>query len=346
MSQTPNNYPQTTANPVEEVAPEVIQCFVDWLNTEGPSDLKAYRILSALGQESLTKKAFSQEKRRFTAKDIAVATGVSQEKDATRWLNWTLTVENYWNPRERGVIDFAMNRGLKFYPTIRRNSTPGGPGNETTYEIVAEPIPENGVKSKTENFEKTKVDWEPIRYSRSDPSEVKLSWWGSMIFRNGEFHLNRWKFWLMFCWLFSVVTVAVLFVYLSFLSFITPKPITTQVISTLIMMILIPLLAWYEAIRPLSRLFDDRIKPMSDSMLAFKERDAQMEVYREGDIRVIRIVRYSSVCSICGADVYLDNGSPDFPRRIVGRCAESPREHVFSFDRVTRRGSVLRSPPL
>ena len=40
---------------------------------------------------------------------------------------------------------------------------------------------------------------------------------------------------------------------------------------------------------------------------------------------------------------YLKDGEPDYPRRLVGRCHESPREHVFSFDRVTRRGCVLRA---
>jgi len=112
-----------------------------------------------------------------------------------------------------------------------------------------------------------------------------------------------------------------------------------------ILMIAIPSWAWFGKLIPFIRIFDDRIRTTSDSMLAFGEKEAQMEFYKEGDIRVIRIVRYSSVCSICGADVSLDDGSPDFPRRMVGRCAESPREHVFSFDRVTRKGAVLRSPP-
>ena len=150
----------------------------------------------------------------------------------------------------------------------------------------------------------------------------------------------------MFLWIAGIFISSLIFAYLAFLSFMAPKPITTQTISTFIAMIVVPLWAWFYVIGSWFRLFADRIKPVSESMLSFKEKDAQMEVYREGDIRVIRIVRYSADCSICGADVYLDDGSPDFPRRMVGRCAESPREYVFSFDRVTRKGAVLRSPPL
>ena len=156
MNQTSDNYPQTPADPVEEVMPEVIQCFVDWLITVGPSDLKAYRILVALGQESLKKKAHPRDRRLFTAKDIAASVGEAEEIDATRWVDWIKTVMKYWNARKNGAIDFSRKRGLKHYPLIHRNSTPGGPGNETTYEIIAEPIPENGEESKSESLEKTK----------------------------------------------------------------------------------------------------------------------------------------------------------------------------------------------
>ncbi len=79
-------------------------------------------------------------------------------------------------------------------------------------------------------------------------------------------------------------------------------------------------------------------------MVALNETSAQLELFRDGDLRLIRLVRYTSPCPVCGATIHLENGDPDYPRRLVGRCSESPREHIFSFDRVTRRGHVLRSP--
>lgn len=124
----------------------------------------------------------------------------------------------------------------------------------------------------------------------------------------------------------------------------SPRSITTRDLAGLIAMIGIPAWARLEVISPWFRLFDDRIKPASSLVLALGEKDAQVEVFRDNDLRVIRFVRYSSTCSICGAAVDLGDGSPDFPRRMVGRCSESPREHIFSFDRVTRMGRVLRGP--
>ncbi|PZN81962.1 MAG: hypothetical protein DM484_07305 [Candidatus Methylumidiphilus alinenensis] len=146
MNQTTDNYPQTPANPVDPVdgvMPEVIQCFVDWLEVECKSDQKAYHILKAMAQESLSRKTYSQDKRRFTAKEIALLTKGSMDMDATKWLNWNKTVEKYWNSRKKGAIDFARKRGLKHYPMIQRNSTSGGQGNEATYEIIAKFISEN-----------------------------------------------------------------------------------------------------------------------------------------------------------------------------------------------------------
>jgi hypothetical protein len=68
-----------------------------------------------------------------------------------------------------------------------------------------------------------------------------------------------------------------------------------------------------------------------------------MEVFREGDIRYLRLVRYSATFPVCGAVIRLDDGAPERPRRLVGRGAEIPREHVFSFDRVTREGRRLHA---
>ena len=63
---------------------------------------------------------------------------------------------------------------------------------------------------------------------------------------------------------------------------------------------------------------------------------------REGRTAIV-IRRYVADCPICDAEtVMLARGGAEFPGRIVGRCRNSPREHVFSFDRVTLEGAPLR----
>jgi hypothetical protein len=95
-------------------------------------------------------------------------------------------------------------------------------------------------------------------------------------------------------------------------------------------------------------LFDDRITLASEWFLAWREDGATIEIIRSERDEVpntILVRRYTATCPVCGSMVKLNKGEPDFPRRIVGRCIESPREHVFSFDRVTRSGTPLRRPP-
>jgi len=106
----------------------------------------------------------------------------------------------------------------------------------------------------------------------------------------------------------------------------------------------------YWHFRGIYRLFDDRILIAPDWMLAIKEFGATVEINRSKNANedsTILVQRYTSICPICGWMIKLDRGEPDFPRRIVGRCEEHPREHVFSFDRMLKRGELLyRSVPL
>lgn len=55
----------------------------------------------------------------------------------------------------------------------------------------------------------------------------------------------------------------------------------------------------------------------------------------------VQLTKYVGLCPLCKAQVELEKGDPDFPGGIIGRCKESPRERIYSFDRVTKLGSFL-----
>jgi hypothetical protein len=131
--------------------------------------------------------------------------------------------------------------------------------------------------------------------------------------------------------------------YVGWISSSIPHPVTIRELTLLLSLFGIPYLIWTVVIRPSIRLFDDRIVLAHDLLINFKEKSAQFELLKDGELRLIRLVRYSADCPLCGATLYLEEGAPDYPRRLVGRCHESPREHVFSFDRVTRKGKSLRN---
>lgn len=325
---------------------EVIQCLIDWLS-DNPSEAKAHRILSALALESLKRADSVEEKRRFDSMDIAAAANESKKNnsDANDWIDWKRTVLKYWEIRENLIIDFAKKRGLKFYPKPDRISTQGGP-DLTTYLIKAEPLPE--ISDEPESFQeqlgRTAHQQTIIHYEIAEDGEVKPIWGAKWLLHDGQIRLSGRHISVLIGCLCMLWLGAVLLSYLSWMTLSAPKPITTRELTMFLSIFVIPYATWIFAIKPWGRLFEDRIVRAPELLVNVEEKPSQLELFRDGDLRLIRLVRYSAPCPICGATIYLDEGSPDFPRRMVGRCWDSPREHIFSFDRVTRKGTVLRSP--
>lgn len=100
-------------------------------------------------------------------------------------------------------------------------------------------------------------------------------------------------------------------------------------------------LMWWQKWRPLVHAREDRITPLPDEWLPIKAAPAQLERKRSDSGEVLRLVRYVARCPVCGGDMHLASGAPEWPRRTVGRCADAPREHVFSFDPVKLTGHRL-----
>ena len=82
----------------------------------------------------------------------------------------------------------------------------------------------------------------------------------------------------------------------------------------------------------------DQITALPEDWLKVDELPAQLERKRTEKGEVLRLLRYTAPCPVCGSDLHLGDGGPDRPGRTVGRCIDAPREHVFSFDPVSHRG--------
>lgn len=59
-------------------------------------------------------------------------------------------------------------------------------------------------------------------------------------------------------------------------------------------------------------------------------------------IKQLRVVVYSAECPVCGGEVEVVRGGREFHGRMIGRCINAKREHLFSFDHITKRGVPLR----
>jgi hypothetical protein len=323
---------------------EEIQCLIEWIDSI-PSDEKAHRILRVIAEESLLRANLAEEKRRFTNKDI-VFLAREDTTEPNKWVDWNNSVLPYWNMRKNQVIELAKNRGLNSYPNLDYHISKGGRGNESCYWLKAVQLPEVIDENEEQQsiFQSNKATRQTsVHYEIVKDGGVKTTWGAKWLFGNGQIRLSIWHVWAIVIWLL-IIGGAAAFSFINWIALSVPKPVTTRELLMILSIFAFPSAIWILVIRPWVHLFDDRIVLAPELLVAIKVKPAQLELFRDADLRLIRLVRYSAPCPICGATIYLDGGAPDYPRRLVGRCYDSPREHIFSFDRVTCKGNILRAP--
>ena len=109
--------------------------------------------------------------------------------------------------------------------------------------------------------------------------------------------------------------------------------------GTVVALLLGGMLGW--CVYPFYRLVEDKIIP-APAWLELTVPLGHVLVLRlEGEERVLRMVRYTAKCPICGGNVSIEPGRRAHRGRLVGECARNPVEHVFSFDFITRLGRLL-----
>lgn len=316
----------------------IAQCLKDYLSVHG-RNAQHYQVLQFLADATLERLSEGKQPR-FNYLAIRDAVTGDTGGDASAWFgrHWKTLMGDFRQKCEEGVQKFAADQGLMVYPWIEKRESSGGAGNQALISLVALPIP--GTSSPVAKaLPKHDIDYIPAE-------KLKLSWWIRWVFDKDQV-AKGWRKWML-VWpnLLWFAIVGIVTAFLLWAMGQSAAPLTTR---DAIFLIYIGLLAWYARylIDRLFRLVDDRIILASDSMVGFKEFGVCLELFKpEGSNadtpKRARMIKYAGTCPVCSAQVLLDKGEPDFPRRIVGRCQDSPREHVFSFDRATQTGYRLR----
>lgn len=317
------------------------------LNEAIPSDKArqhAYRVLAYLANETIRLGPQSPDGVRIPTKAIHSDLGLAPNQDPSRWVStlWKdAIIPKAYPSLEATLIRRCQEAGFSRYPGVGKIE-----GSPAYYFIEARDVP------KSEDVEgpvPTSHSDLPAGAIRYEPDlTLQLSRRGRLIFSHGLVW-SSWKRYSMLAWQMTlIVLAAVLTSGIWIILSQSAKPLSAQDILLMVFCMGVP---WglHRYLMGSWRLFDDRIAIAPDWMLQWAEQGATVEIIRSTDPEepsTIRVVRYTTKCPVCSAMVKLDNGEPDFPQRIVGRCAESPREHIFSFDRITRTGEVLRRPPI
>lgn len=325
-------------NALEQDIVAIALCLKDYLSVHG-RNAQHYQVLHFLAEATLQR--LSEGKQPwFNYLSIREAVTGESEGDASAWFgrHWKTLTGDFRKKCEEGIQKFASDQGLMFYPWIEKRESNGGAGNQALICLVALPIPCSSSQT-VKKLPKHDIDYIPAE-------NLKLSWLACWLFDENQV-AKGWRKWML-VWpnLLWFGGVGLSSVFLLWVMGQSSSPLTSR---DTILLIYIGLLAWYARylIDRFCRLVEDRIVLASEHMVGFKEFGVCLELFKpEGGNadtpKCARMIKYAGTCPICSAQILLDKGEPDFPRRIVGRCQESPREHVFSFDRATRTGYRLR----
>ncbi|PPC86948.1 MAG: hypothetical protein CTY37_04695 [Methylotenera sp.] len=316
----------------EQALLEGARCLIEYIKIHGLNN-QSFEIINYLANETIERISQKQDGWQFTNEAIYKAIVGNKAADYSSWFS------RYWKKVDEisriGLEDFARENGYKHFAWIEKKSG-GGSGNQSLYFLAEKPVQAN-VKQSLTNL-KSDINYIEI-------TNVSPSWWAKWLFNQGN-SATGWR--KMIYVLYPIAELIVVFILGSFLwiiAMLNKNPLNAQHVA-LFLFIIILLLYVRNTLIKWSKIVEDRIVMASDNLLSWGEHDVCLDLVTSPDkkTKILRLVKYASKCPICETEIILDKGEPDFPRRIVGRCKESPREHVYSFDRVTLSGNKLRYP--
>jgi hypothetical protein len=255
-------------------------------------------------------------------------------------------IQLFLKPRKNGYHEFARQRnpGLTGFLEPESVHTTGGRGNSAVWELRFRSSTQEQLEVLAPEETTGKSEDRPKDSLQYSVTPVRPGLLGRLVFSvNGTVIIRSWRGRLILVALLSVLVISVgLWILLMFHLVSAPALTPQQLVISILSLLVVPAFAAH-LLRPWVRAADDRITiaPMWLPPLG-ETRSIQLEIFDSGGNRHLALTTYSGECRICGAAVELDDGGSEFPQRLVGRCHDSPREHVFSFDRVTRIGKVLR----
>lgn len=306
---------------------------------EDKKGINAVKVMAYIAQQAIRSADDVSVPSKVSTKAIHTDLGGNANQEPSGWLSplWKKIEDRYYPEIEEHVVAQCRNMGLTTYPVFKKLE-----GNPAYYTLAGSEIPDLPTSHESLSAIVASTDSD-IEYKKD--LTLKLSFLGRYLFQNGmdwtpkrraAFLIGNLVFLLtIFCYFFSIG-----------LSLWLAKELSA-IQMLLLVLSGITVGGWaHRVITETWKVFDDRIAIAPYWALAWSEWGATIEIIRSKEpIRTskIEVSRYSSTCPICGWMVRLESGKRGFSRRLIGRCEENPREHVFSFDRSTKLGKSLNN---
>ena len=293
----------------------------------------------------------NSEQREFDALDLAQAADASKSWDydqAKQWLanaNPILFVES----RQANMSGFFRERGYLAILVPKKSETAGRHRAQWFLQVQplevhkdedslapAQVVADTDAASTTDRMEE-------LVYEYTGPGELRIGLFGWLLLgRQGNAPTKSAR---GLMWAVTMASTGLIFLLILLVIWAMSRlqrPVSAADVASLVMMLVAGAVVWRFLARPLIWLLEDRIIPAPELLAAFSEEPCQLEMPKDQNARYIRLVRYGGVCPVCAGQIELRYGVGTEARRLFGACSEAPQEHVFSFDRVTRKGRRVR----
>ncbi|MGH8557797.1 MAG: hypothetical protein ACRESZ_10125 [Methylococcales bacterium] len=244
-------------------------------------------------------------------------------------------LKKLWNKKKEGLDQSVLDRGSTGLPTIGKTQSPGGPKRPSRYWIRSEPailnepahriyaVPDGGLHYVCENIED--------------------AGWIAGVFAKG-YRMSGWRRWVFFAILVGYLLTALILFFVTTLAMTAKIPLK-ELFYLLTGITGIVFILW-TMLSPFFTVSGWKIVATPWWMQAASFQGNCLLEWRcppRYPEKLIRAVRYTGKCPICDGKVTACSGGLEFGwKRIIGRCEDSPKEHVFAFDHVTRVGKHLR----
>lgn len=269
--------------------------------------------------------------------------GAQPDLPISRWLRpdaFTTWAKKFLASIRQALRDAGIPGALE----LHKPPNAGGRGRCSQYQVKFWPADPAADSGSTAEAEPPRPAGQVISYHMepATPALIIRGWW----FLPDGFSVRSWRG-LVFVLILAVAAVSSFFVSWQVILWLIAAPHWMP--RHLVALIGLGALLWFVwwGVRAIVLLPFRRLMLAPDWMLGFNQFFGQLWLERGGASRVrphgwLSLVRFWAPCSICSGEVDLADGGRAFPDRIIGRCADSPAEHVFSFDPVTGAGRLLR----
>jgi hypothetical protein len=337
---------------------KLLPCFQEWLAGQR-DESNALALLRALADESakVARLPGHEEHLEFNAEDLVqVCWPGANDFDSAKMKVKNARLEQYISSRTADREAFFVQRGFKHALGLRKRSTTGRHRAQWSLEPYALKPLEEAIEPQTEDYSDHVGSHEPVgsvrpvdvgpaslqvEYVYAAAGTVKPSWLARPLFGSGSFKTKSLRGLVFASTVVMPMACIALLAAIVWLMLFVNRAVRTGDLAFFVCAAGIGWVLW-DFLRQLWWLLSDRIVPAADVLVRWNEPAAQLESFKQGDARIIGLVRYSATCPVCAAAVELRYGAGHERRRLFGCCVEAPQEHVFTFDRVTRRGTRAR----